>query len=187
MKNSPGDKRARWAFSLVEVVLALGVVGFAIVAILGVLPAGLQTSRGAQDETRAAQIAQSVFAALASQQFDAVSIKLYDSAGGQSGSIDLNLTQQNGAGPTLSANNNGEIFMPGSPPKFLNPPSALPASAPDTVAVYSITSSFSNAPNGFDAQFANQVTLSVRWPVSPTGLLSPNQTKRDFVRIISKY
>jgi hypothetical protein len=32
------------AFSLVEVVLALGVVSFAIVAILGVLPTGLQTA-----------------------------------------------------------------------------------------------------------------------------------------------
>jgi len=41
-------------FSLVEVVLALGVVAFAIVAILGIVPTGLSSSHGAQDETRAA-------------------------------------------------------------------------------------------------------------------------------------
>src|SRR4051794_29153012 len=55
------------AFSLVEVVLALGVVAFAIVAILGVLPIGLRTGHSAQDETRAAQIAQDIFSSLASQ------------------------------------------------------------------------------------------------------------------------
>ena len=42
-------------FSLVEVVLALGVVGFALVAILGVFPVGLTTQHSAQDDTRAAQ------------------------------------------------------------------------------------------------------------------------------------
>src|SRR5438132_12920260 len=61
------DRRARRGFSLAEVVLALGVVSFAIVAILGVLPLGLQTGKSSQDETRATQIAQSVFASLTTQ------------------------------------------------------------------------------------------------------------------------
>ena len=39
------------AFSLVEVVLALGVVSFAIVAILGVVPLGLQTGHDAANQS----------------------------------------------------------------------------------------------------------------------------------------
>ncbi len=60
------------AFSLVEVVLALGIVSFAIVAILGLIPTGLQTSHSSQDETRAAQIAQSILATFAGQQFNSI-------------------------------------------------------------------------------------------------------------------
>src|SRR5437870_544450 len=54
-------------FSLVEVVLAVGVIAFAIVAILGVVPVGLNTSHSAQDETRAAQIAQDILTSISSQ------------------------------------------------------------------------------------------------------------------------
>lgn len=50
----------RHAFSLVEVVLALGVVSFAFVGIIGLLPVGLQTSRQAQETSVQSQIAQQV-------------------------------------------------------------------------------------------------------------------------------
>lgn len=43
-----------------EVVLALGVVSFAFVGILGLLPVGLQTSRQAQETSVQSQIAQQV-------------------------------------------------------------------------------------------------------------------------------
>jgi type II secretory pathway pseudopilin PulG len=179
----------RNAFSLVEVVLALGVISFAIVAILGVFPLGLSTGHSAQDETHAPQIAQTIFATLASQTFNAVSIKLYDSTGNASGSVDLDLTQQNGAEPNLSglsANNSGEVFIAtaGNPPKFLSAhaPPALPAT--DSTAVYAVAVLFNNSPAGFDAQFANQVTITVAWPAGAT---TANQTKRDYTRIISKY
>ncbi len=55
------------AFSLVEVVIALGVVAFAIVAIFGALPVGLNASHSSQDDTRSGQIAQDVLTSLASQ------------------------------------------------------------------------------------------------------------------------
>jgi uncharacterized protein (TIGR02598 family) len=45
-------------FSLVEVVLALGIITFAFVPLLGMLPLGLDFSRQAIDTTVAAQIAQ---------------------------------------------------------------------------------------------------------------------------------
>jgi type II secretory pathway pseudopilin PulG len=48
------------AFSLVEVVLAVGVISFAFVAILGLLPAGLQQFRQAIDNSVGTEIAQRV-------------------------------------------------------------------------------------------------------------------------------
>jgi type II secretory pathway pseudopilin PulG len=48
----------RSAFSLVEVVLAVGVIAFAFVAILGLIPAGLTQFRKAIDTSVGAQIAQ---------------------------------------------------------------------------------------------------------------------------------
>ena len=53
MKSSP-------AFSLVEVVLALGVAAVAFTAIMGLFPLGLDMSRETHEETQAALIAQSI-------------------------------------------------------------------------------------------------------------------------------
>src|SRR5437899_3873758 len=82
-----GYRRA--AFSLLEVVVALGVITVGIVGILAVFPTALQTGHSAQDETRAAHIAQSVFGSLlaqASSQFSNVQIPL---SAGVSPSINL--------------------------------------------------------------------------------------------------
>jgi uncharacterized protein (TIGR02598 family) len=40
-------------FSLVEVVLALGVAGFCLIAVLGMLPAGLKIQQGSVNQTKA--------------------------------------------------------------------------------------------------------------------------------------
>jgi len=48
------------AFSLVEVVIALGIVSFAIVAVMGMLPIALKTSRESMTETDAAVIARRI-------------------------------------------------------------------------------------------------------------------------------
>src|SRR5437588_6943352 len=83
-------RRARTrSFSLIEVVIALGVITVGIVGILAVFPTALQTGHSAQDETRAAHIAQSVFGSLvaqASSQFSNVQIPL---SAGVSPSINL--------------------------------------------------------------------------------------------------
>lgn len=178
----------RLAFSLVEVVLALGVISIAIVAILGLIPTGLQTSHSSQDETRSAQIAQAIFSTIASQTFNAVSIQLYDPTGIPIASIPLDLTQENGIDPNLtglSANNNGDVFIvkAGNPPKFLSQHSPTnPVS--DTAQVYAITVLFNKAPTGFDTGYANEVTIAVAWPANAA---AANQTKLDYTRIISKY
>jgi uncharacterized protein (TIGR02598 family) len=49
-------------FSLVEVTLALGLVGFAVIAVLGLLPTGLTTLRQSMDDTVEAQIVQAIAA-----------------------------------------------------------------------------------------------------------------------------
>ena len=57
---SSGRARGRraQAFTLVEVVIALGIIAFAFVPVIGLLPVGLDMSRQAMDATICAQIAQ---------------------------------------------------------------------------------------------------------------------------------
>jgi uncharacterized protein (TIGR02598 family) len=49
------------AFSLIEVVLALGVISFAIVGIMGLFPVALRAGLESQRETRATHIARTIF------------------------------------------------------------------------------------------------------------------------------
>ncbi len=55
--NYSGGKR-RAGFSLVEVVSSLGIVSFGLVALLGLLPVGIQVSRDSRESTAEAQITQ---------------------------------------------------------------------------------------------------------------------------------
>jgi len=50
----------RQAFSLVEVTIAIGVVSFSLLAIMGLVPVGLTTLRSAMDQTVESQIVQSI-------------------------------------------------------------------------------------------------------------------------------
>lgn len=54
----PGKARA--AFSLVEVVMAIGIVAFAFISVLGMIPTGLSTFRQAMNTSVGSQIAQRV-------------------------------------------------------------------------------------------------------------------------------
>jgi len=58
------------AFSLVEVTIAIGIVAFAFVALVGVLPVGLQTFRRAVDASIGAQITQRVLNDIQQTDFD---------------------------------------------------------------------------------------------------------------------
>lgn len=75
--NSPKSRKfiARLrtsGFSLVEVVLAVGVISFAFVAILGLLPAGLHQFRQAMDTSVTAQIAQRIIQDAQQTDFDII-------------------------------------------------------------------------------------------------------------------
>lgn len=63
----PTDSRSRGGFSLMEVTTALGVISFALVALLGVFPLGLENSRVSVSETRAAQLSKMIYATLAAE------------------------------------------------------------------------------------------------------------------------
>lgn len=54
-------------FSLMEVTTALGVISFALIALLGVFPLGLENSRVSVSETRAAQLSKMVYSTLAQE------------------------------------------------------------------------------------------------------------------------
>jgi uncharacterized protein (TIGR02598 family) len=61
--NPPLNKlksKSRNGFSLVEVTLSLGLVSFALVTMLGLLPTGLSTLRASMNQTVEAQILQSI-------------------------------------------------------------------------------------------------------------------------------
>ena len=62
--NSPSANRApkvrACGFSLIEVTIAMGILSFALVTMLGLMPVGLNTLRGAADATTTAQIVQRI-------------------------------------------------------------------------------------------------------------------------------
>ena len=63
-------RQRRGAFSLVEVTLALGIVTFGLVSVVGVLPTALASGRQSFDQNRAAAIANTLFASFRSQPFN---------------------------------------------------------------------------------------------------------------------
>jgi len=166
-----GPRARTCGFSLAEVVIALGVITVGIVAILGVVPTALQTGHSAQDETRAAHIAQSVFGSLVAEapsQFNNVQLPLYpppSPSPTQTPYLSINLT---GSGTvTLYASNDGQLTNSA------------------TNATYLVTIYTNNSVPGFtDPASANEVTVRVAWPANAP---AANQTFRDYVRIVSKY
>lgn len=56
-------------FSLVEVVLAIGIVAFAFVAVVGLLPTGLQTAENGYEQGRATEVLNSAAAAVLGQRY----------------------------------------------------------------------------------------------------------------------
>ncbi len=170
MTSSPVSRsKVASAFSLVEVVLALGVVAFAIVAILGAFPAALKTGHSAQDETRAAQIAQDILTSLASQaQTSFPNCVIKQSATTTASDFSYNV-KLDGSTPSyiFSADNDGHLIVPGA---------GGTAAYPYEVTVFVDP----NPPAGFDTGYAALVTVRVAW--QPFA-----QNMRDFVRIITKY
>ncbi len=154
-------------FTLVEVVLALGVVAFAIVAIFGALPVGLSASHSSQDDTRSGQIAQDILASLSSQaQTNFPNCVVKQSATQAALDFSYNVTLDGTtASYTFAADNDGHLAVADATKAY-----------PYQVTVYVANT----APAGFDTGYAALVTVRVAW--QPFA-----QNYRDFVRIITKY
>jgi uncharacterized protein (TIGR02598 family) len=164
------------AFTLAEVVVALGIIAFAIVAILGLLPVGLATGRASQDESRAPQIAQDIFTSIASQaqtRYPNVTVKQTST----NFSYDIDLSQSI-THKWMSADNDGTLVIvdPSQPAEEMKHP-------------YQVLITINPNPTGFDRNYASEVAIRIVTPPSPNPDATPgtNQTVRDFVRIISKY
>ncbi len=132
-------KRGVAAFSLVEVVLALGVIGFALVAIIGLFPTALHSERASIQETRANHLAEQVFSTLRSQPFTAADLSLL---GGNS-VVDLSTenTESGAQGTLLYATYEGTFI-----------------SAKD---YFTVELKFHNAPDGLTPATANEVHLRI--------------------------
>jgi type II secretory pathway pseudopilin PulG len=170
------EGRPRHAFTLAEVVLALGVIAIAVTTILALFPVALTTGRSAQDATRAPQIAQDIITSIASQAQSTLGASPPSSAiisqpspsPGSSYSVDLTSTStpSPSATPNFYADNDGNLIQNA------------------TTAIYAIYIFTNYSPSGFPAGSANELTVRVAWPANAA---TPNQTYRDYVRIISKY
>jgi type II secretory pathway pseudopilin PulG len=57
-----GGSLARDGFSLVEVVIAIGIVAFAFIAIISLIPVGMQINRDSTEESRAMNLLQAIVA-----------------------------------------------------------------------------------------------------------------------------
>jgi uncharacterized protein (TIGR02598 family) len=171
-RSKRATHKAAVAFSLVEVVLALGVIAIAITAILGVFPTALQIGHSAQDETRAPEIAQTIFSSLVTQApsspFNNLQLPI---PGNPSLPIDLTLSASPSR-PTLYADNDGNLTQDA-------------AAAAYAILIFTCNPiNCASPPPGFNDPALNQVTVRVAWPANAP---AANQTYRDYVRIISKY
>lgn len=69
-------------FSLVEVIVALGIIAFALSILLALMPVGLRSATDAVQETLAANLSEKIFAEMrASPQLRQPGTRYYDSAG----------------------------------------------------------------------------------------------------------
>jgi type II secretory pathway pseudopilin PulG len=88
--------KASAAFSLVEVTLALAIIAVALVAIIGLLPQGVQSSRNTADNTMAATILQDAFSQCRSQPFNNILMcNQWNPGGNCLNSVKIDLTVDN--------------------------------------------------------------------------------------------
>lgn len=155
--------RPRRAFSLVEVTLALGIVTFAMLSVVGVLPTALASGKQSLDQNRAAAIASTLFASFRSQPFSKVGyLDVHFRSDGNTPTdsaqtvspLNLNSIVQGGVDTVqfyaTFLNVNSEVIDTnsyGTQRRF-----SLTASKPETGASYLVTLSFNNAPDGMVLQ-----------------------------------
>ena len=95
-----GLGRFNAAFTLIEIVIALGIIGFAVVPMVGLLGVGLNTFRAATEVSVGTQISQRIINELQQTDFDALikapsnSIRYFDDQGNETGTSKSNSIYQ---------------------------------------------------------------------------------------------
>jgi len=91
------------AFSLVEVTLAIGIVAFALLAVVALLPVGLQTVRNSNEQAGAAHVINSISnAILLARPTTAGSTTFVGDYGGGEGEIGVTFSYTLGGGRSIS-------------------------------------------------------------------------------------
>jgi uncharacterized protein (TIGR02598 family) len=73
----PQYRKIRRAFSLVEVVMAIGLISFVLVGLLGLMSAGLGGIRNASDESSSAMIAKKLVAEIGQNSLDDILVSTF--------------------------------------------------------------------------------------------------------------
>ena len=153
-------------FSLIEVVLALGVAAFSLVAILGVFPAAFSQNRKSISDTRAAQLARMVVSTIESQTATFSTIDCFGTT--------LNLTSSStGTAATL-------LYA-----AYPSPNQPEITTAKNTNSIYSIELRYNNTPQvapsvTLPAGLVNQVQIRIR------GIATTSTQFREFIYLFRK-
>ena len=99
------------AFTLVEVTLALGVAGFCFIAVLGLLPVGVQTNQRAISQTAATGIFSNVIADMRATPKAALTSTQYSIALSAGSTTTLYFDSQGSFATTLGANSRYRLLV----------------------------------------------------------------------------
>lgn len=161
--------RRRAGFSLVEVTLAVGIMAFSLVGVLGVLPLAMNSGRQSFNQARASAVANTIFASIRNQPFSDVHYldSQFDATTGQpitgaSDTLDLNIlgaAAGNNNVTSSAPNMDSRKFyakFPDVPGSASDDPStattarhiAFTSAQPPGGADYQVTMYFNNQPDG---------------------------------------
>lgn len=154
------------AFSLIEIILALGVIAFAIVGIMGLFPVAMKSAQESQRETRATLIAQQIFSDLRT----GTGTNRFVITGSSVNSTSTISLANQGASVVLSFDSAGAVLGTNSPSSFTN---GVPNAA--FLAQVSVSTN-TGVPN------LSQVQTTVE---APAAAASTNRSRYTFVTLMN--
>ena len=163
----PAYKALARGFSLVEVVLALGVIAFALVGIMGLFPVAMKSAQESQRETRATLIAQQIFSDL---RVSSGANRFVISGPAANNTNGLSLASPGNI--YLAFNTNGAPLAPVAPSVFSN-------SCPDGPAHFYVNVAV-DTNTGFPNLSRVQATVE-----APAAAPSANRSKYTFVTLMN--
>jgi uncharacterized protein (TIGR02598 family) len=152
------------AFALVEITLALGVAAFCLIAVLGLVPVGVQTNRNATSQTAAINILSSVVSDIRS------------SKPGQSSSTRYNINRTKLSFTTVCFDDQGQFVTIATP---------RGATCPATHYRFRLDVQIANQPAG--VVYPNYVWLKVTWPAAVNPISNPTIKPSGSVETVATY